>query len=170
MTTSTASSDAPSEGTVECRTGAIMLREGARAVGSTFAREWDSQPEPASVAALPPETPTSLRALPALPSPSAPPLSLPPALPPLAAARPAQRPGHRRASSSRRARARPVAVPWSFAGAFALGAAIAALAGVGIERGAIEVAALASAIAGGMTLSAALGRVASKGRADGRHS
>jgi uncharacterized membrane protein SpoIIM required for sporulation len=65
----------------------------------------------------------------------------------------------------------PVSVPWSFAGTFALGAAIAALAGLVVDRGAVELAALASAVAGGMTLSAALARLPrSKRRAGkGRH-
>jgi len=155
MTTSPPLADAPSEGTMECRTGAIIQREGARAVGSTFVRAWDSEPPP-----LPATTPSSLRALPALPSPSAP---TPPA-PPVS---PVAKPGspRRYPSGSSFSRERPTYVPYSVAGAFALGASIAALAGIAVERGAVEFAALAAAVAGGMTLSAALAR-ASKGRTE----
>jgi len=81
--------------------------------------------------------------------------------PPLPLSREAQ--ASRSASPSRHHRV-PISVPWSFAGAFALGAAIAALAGLVLERGAVELAALASAVAGGMTLSAALARLPSRSR------
>lgn len=144
---------APSEGTMECRTGAILLREGARAVGSTFARPWDSEPEREPGAEAPTPAPPPL------------PLPLPPLPPlPLAIAR-AGSPA--RDSAPARRTDLPVSVPWSFAGAFALGAAIAALAGLVLERGAVELAALASAVAGGMTLSAALGRLSRSGRRGG---
>ena len=144
--TTTPSGDSRSGPTLSCLTGAIVLREGARAVGSTFARQWDPEDAP-----RPPEpTPSSLRELPVLPTPSAP---SPPALPaPVApvAATPAQGPPRRRrVSTPIRARS----LPWSLVGAFALGAALAALAG---ERGSLGFAALASAVAGGVTLAAGL--------------
>jgi len=172
MTTSPCSSAGPSDATIEIQTGAILLREGARAVGSTYTRRpWESEPDPVPAAPSSLQTPSSLRALPAMPSPSSPtpsppavppiPLPVPPP-PPLGRAAPAARP------SSRRPEAPVISVPWSFAGAFALGATIAALAGLVLDRGAVEIAALASAVAGGMTLSAALARVASKGRAEHR--
>lgn len=172
MTTSPCSSGGPSEGTIEIQTGAILLREGARAVGSTYTRRpWDSDPEPVSAVPSSPQTPSALRALPAMPSPSSAPPS-PPAIPPIPSPIPALDPLRRAAAaarpSSRRSEPPVISVPWSFAGAFALGATIAALAGLVLDRGAVEIAALASAVAGGMTLSAALARVASKGRAGRR--
>ena len=153
-----------SEGTLSCGTDAIALREGAQAIGSTFAREWDSDPAPRS---RPPpsrsaETPTSLQALAVLATPSA-------------AAMRAEIPiRHRQGPRALRWRAprregrelRPRTVlPWRSACAFALGATLAALAGAALERGALEVAALASALAGGITLAAALTQATIKVRA-----
>jgi hypothetical protein len=142
--------------TLSCLTGAILLREGARAVGSTFARERDSDPVP------PPMTPSSRRALLVMPNPSgaavatraAPATQAAAAIPKTVAASAARR----RPSRSRRAdtHSRAPSLPWRPVGAFALGATVAALAGLGVERGALEVAALASAVAGGVTLAAAL--------------
>ena len=148
MTTLPCSSPSSSEGTIELDTGAILLREGARAVGSTYARPWDSVPESE------PE-----------PAPAPAPASVTPSLPPLPMKRATPVAATRASSARPRREASVISVPWSFAGAFALGATIAAVAGLVLDRGAVELAALASAVAGGMTLSAALARVATKGRA-----
>lgn len=148
-TTLTPSTDSRSGPTLACLTGAIVLREGARAVGSTFARQWD----PAAPPPPPPEpTPSSLRALPALATPSA------PASPAAALAATPLAPAHGPSRRSRReiTSGRTRSLPWSQVGAFALGAALASLAGVGIDHGSLGIAALASAVAGGITLAAAL--------------
>lgn len=169
MTTLPPCGDAQSEATLSCLTGAIVLREGAGAVGSTFAREWepDLRPPP------PPPTPSSLLALPPLPTASArgspgapPPLWRLPRVPVPLVVRMAEP----RRSQSRRDHdsVHGTPLPCGVVGAFALGATLAALAGLGLERGALEVAAVASAVAGGVTLAAALARVSGKGYADRR--
>jgi hypothetical protein len=150
--------EALSEGTLSCLTGAIVLREGARAVGSTFAQDSSAgslEPLPP----LPSSTPSSLRALPVLPTPSAVVIEV--------ARRP--RPLPRSSRSRPRARVRSPSLPWGLVGAFALGATFAALAGLGLDRGGLEVAALASAAAGGMTLAAALSRAGKRHAARRRH-
>ena len=152
MTTSTGRGDSRSGATLSCLTGAIARREGAGAVGSTFAREWDSEPAPPPPTSPPASSRGAAGVQPAPCSPAA----LPVLLPALAIAR---------RSRSRHANARMGApsLPWSPVGAFALGATLAAVAGEVLERGALEVAALASAVAAGITLAAALTRAPGKG-------
>lgn len=153
MTTSSRHGDERSGATLSCLTGAIVLREGARAVGSTFATEWDSD-------ARPPAAPTpSSRAAPA-------PVPLPSAAAVAPQAQPTLPPESRSQRSKARQRSR--SLPWSPIAAFALGATIAAAANLVVERGGLEVAALASAVAAGTTFAAALTRVVSKGHAGRR--
>ena len=156
-----------SEGTLSCGTDAIALREGAQAIGSTFAREWDSDPAPrrAPRSPLSAETPTSLQALAVLATPSVAAMRAEIAI----RHRQGPPPPRWRAPRGEERAARPGALlPWRSACAFALGATLAALAGAALERGALEVAALASALAGGITLAAALTHATVRVRAAAR--
>lgn len=148
MTASTPRGDSRSGPTLSVLTGAIILREGAGAVGSTFARQWDPEAAPR----LPEPTPSSLSGLPPLPPPS-----LPAAASPVVVRPPPRGPARRSRRVATPIRAR--SSPWSLAGAFALGATLAALAGMGVDRGSLGFAALSSAVAGGVTLATGLAQI-----------
>jgi hypothetical protein len=58
--------------------------------------------------------------------------------------------------ASRKAPSRKRALPWRVACAFAIGASLAALGGLATDVAGVELAALACAVAGGITLAAGL--------------
>lgn len=119
--------------TLDCFTGAIILREGAGAVCSTYRRgsaSFTAMPTPTSIV-----TPTSVS------------VSLPLMVRPSGVQHPRPR---------RRARARPL--PWALFAAFAVGATLVTFLGTFARDAPFGVAAFACALAGVVTVEAALER------------
>jgi hypothetical protein len=161
-----APSSYPSIPTLGCFTDAIILREGAGAVGSTYLR--DSASVPASSSTSPPSlaTPTSLSGLPPYtvhrPARKAPryviqagPLPLPL---PLSRSTRTARPSKKRRPPAKTTRTPPKvhAGAWPVVSALAVGAAVAALLGVLSASASGVFAILACVLAGAITMRRAL--------------
>jgi hypothetical protein len=163
MPASTPRLPARSAPTLTCFTGAIAQRDGAQVLGSSYAREWDSTPGAVErawreeAARLPEPEAGPARSVPGVvpPRPAASREGRPSARAPLA---PARRGREREPDLRARGKALPrkEALPWRAACAFAIGAALSALGGLAMDRAGVELAALACAVAGGITLAAGL--------------
>jgi len=175
-----------SEGTLDCHTGAILLREGTGAIGATYPRGSSAEPSalagPSSVSASI-GTPTTVSepppfavARPALPRAGVAIVLGPGPATVRAQARRWARPLTGRFARSDHASVAVVAAPsrtrWTLvltcAGAFALGATVAASAGELANR-AVEAAASACLIAGVLTVLEALRRASAGARRRGKH-
>ena len=138
MPTSTPRVETGSNPTLDCFTGAIVLREGAGAVGSSHLHDRPSASTP-----TPTPTPTSVQT-PTRPSEPPPFFARQPALHParvVVIGRPPASPPRRAPPAPRTSvgvRTRPL--PWQAVGTFALGATLAALAGLFGKHGGLGLA------------------------------